>query len=91
MMLLGPILIALLPVVIILEITRWLIRNEFPFSVTLTPGVVSIMIAITLFYSGFVNLKGFGGLSYGILALFLIMTGFKSLFIRRTISYSRYI
>ncbi|KOS68751.1 preprotein translocase subunit SecD/SecF [Lysinibacillus contaminans] len=91
MMLIGPILIALIPVVIILELTRWLSKKEFPFWIIITPGIVSIMVAINLFYSGFVNLRGFVGLSYGILALFLIMTGFKSLFIGKNIGYDGYI
>lgn len=91
MMLFGPILLALIPVVIILAITRWLSEKEFPLLIVFLPGIVSIMVAINIFYSGFVNLRGFVGIFYGIFALFLIMTGFKSLFMGKDISQHGYI
>lgn len=91
MMLLGPLLLSLIPVVIILSLTRWFIKKEFPFLIKMLPGIVSIIVAFTFFYSGVVNVRGFIGLSYGILSLFLIAAGFISLFIGKNINYKSYI
>lgn len=91
MMLIGPILLALIPVVIILAITKWLCEKKYPLLIELLPGIVSILIAINIFYSGFVNLREFTGIFYGILSLFLIMTGFKSLYMGKNPSQHGYI
>ncbi|MEG0261139.1 MAG: hypothetical protein RR595_12955 [Lysinibacillus sp.] len=91
MMLLGPILIALIPVVTILELTRWFSKKEFPILIRMLPGILSIFVAIFLFSSGFINLRGFVGLTCGILFLFLIITGFISLFNGKNINNQGYI
>ncbi|MFJ7737696.1 hypothetical protein ACIQ2D_15385 [Lysinibacillus sp. NPDC097287] len=91
MMLLGPLLLSFIPVVIILALTRWFRNKEFPFLIKILPGLVSIVVAITLFYSGFVNVRGFVGLSYGILSLFLIVAGFFALFIGKNMNYKSYV
>ena len=91
MMLLGPLLLSFIPVVIILALTKWLIKKEFPFLLKTLPGIVSIVVAVALFYSGVVSVRGFVGLSYGILSLFLIAAGFISLFIGKNINQENYI
>lgn len=91
MMLLGPLLLSLIPVVIILAITKWFRKKEFPVLIKMLPGIVSIVVAVTLFYSGVVNVRGFLGLSYGILSLCLIAAGFIALFIEKNINHKSYI
>ena len=91
MMLLGPLLLSLIPVFIILALTRWFRKKEFPVLIKMLPGIVSIVVAVTLFYSGVVNVRGFVGLSYGILSLFLIAAGFMALFIGNNINRENYI
>ncbi|MFJ7952150.1 hypothetical protein ACIQZG_11545 [Lysinibacillus sp. NPDC096418] len=91
MMLLGPLLISLIPVVMILALTRWFRKKEFPFLIKMLPGIVSIVVAISLFYSGFVNVRGFIGLAYGILSLSLIAAGFLALFIGKNTNFKGYV
>ncbi|WP_208586162.1 YesK family protein [Gracilibacillus suaedae] len=71
MMLLGPFLMALIPGVIILTLTWWFSKKGFSLSVRLLPGFIAIVVAIILFYIGFVNIRGFEGGAYGILGFFL--------------------
>ena len=84
MMLLGPLLIELIPVVIILALTWWFSKKEFPFLIKMLPGIASVIVAISIVYNGLVNLRGFVGLSFGILSIYLIIAGIISLFIGKT-------
>ena len=80
MMLLGPLLIALIPVVIILACYRWVRTKEIPFLIKMLPGIVSFVMAILIFSSGVINVRGFEGLTYGILSFYLIGAGIIVLF-----------
>lgn len=91
MMLLGPLLISLIPVVMILALTKWFRTKEFPFFIKILPGILSIVIAILLFSSGVVNVRGFVGLSYGILSFYLIGAGILVLFSGKNINSKSYI
>ena len=91
MMLLGPLLISLILVFMILALTKWFRKKEFPFFVKMLPGIVSIVVAISLFYSGVVSVRGFDGLAYGILSLSLIAAGFVALFTGKNTNYKGYI
>lgn len=55
------------------------------------PGIVSIVVAIILFNSGIVNVRGFVGLSYATLSLFLIVAGSISLLIGKNSNHKSYI
>ncbi|MEK4229219.1 YesK family protein [Solibacillus sp. FSL H8-0538] len=72
MMLLGPFLMALIPGIIILMFTWWFSKKGFSFFVRRLPGVLAIIVATNLIYIGFVNIRGFEGVGYGILGFFLI-------------------
>ena len=89
MMLLGPLVIALIPVILVLMLTKWFSKKEFPFLIIVLLGVISFVIAISLFYGGFVHVRGFLGLSYGMLSLYLIAAALLSLLIRKNITYNQ--
>lgn len=72
-MLSGPLLISLIPGFVILFVTWWFRRMNFPMSAQIIPGILTVIAAIVLFYIGFVNIRGFEGAAYGILAFFLII------------------
>ena len=91
MMLLGPLVIALIPVILVLMLTKWFSKKELPFLIIVLPGVMSFVIAVSLFYGGFVHVRGFLGLSYGILSMYLMIAGMLSLLIGKNVKYSRYI
>lgn len=91
MMLLGPLLIALIPVIIILAIYRWVRTKEIPLLLKFLPGIVSFIIAILLFSSGVVSVRGFEGLTYGILSFYLIGAGFIVLFSGKKMNGKSYI
>lgn len=89
MMLLGPLVIALIPVILVLMLTKWFSKKELPFLIIVLPGVISFVIAISLFYGGLVHVRGFLGLSYGILSIYLIIAGIISLLIGKNINHNR--
>lgn len=89
MMLLGPLVIALFPVILVLMLTKWFSKKELPFLIIVLPGVISFVIAISLFYGGLVHVRGFLGLSYGILSIYLIIAGIISLLIGKNINHNR--
>lgn len=72
-MLSGPLLMSIIPGIVILLVTWWFKKMNFSFFVRLIPGIVTVLAAIILFYIGFVNIRGFEGAAYGILAFFLVI------------------
>lgn len=72
---------ALLPVVVgivVLLVTWWFRKMNFSLFVRMIPGVLTIATAVILFYIGFVNIRGFEGAAYGILAFFLMIFAIAS-------------
>ncbi|MDQ0208613.1 membrane associated rhomboid family serine protease [Alkalicoccobacillus murimartini] len=82
-MFLGPLLIALIPGIVIVLVTWWFKKKGFSMFIRLIPGILAVISAFVLFYIGFVNIRGFEGAAYGILALFLIVFSIVSLVIAR--------
>jgi hypothetical protein len=72
-MLSGPFLISVIPGFVILLVTWWFRRMNFPMSAQMIPGITTVIAAIVLFYIGFENIRGFEGAAYGILAFFLVI------------------
>lgn len=72
-MLLGPLLMSLIPGIVLLLVSWWFKRMNFSLLIRLIPGVITVIAAIILFYIGFVNIRGFEGAAYGILAFFLLI------------------
>ncbi|WP_205439398.1 hypothetical protein [Halobacillus ihumii] len=68
----GPFLVAIVPGALVILLTWWFRRLNFPLFVRLTPSILTVIAAIILFYIGFVNVRGFEGAAYLILAFFLI-------------------
>lgn len=87
-MFLVPLLMALLPGVIIVLLTWWLSKKNFPFLIKMLPGIITIIAATILFYIGFVNIRGFEGATYGILSFFLIIFSIVSFFIGKKVNVS---
>ncbi|MFG6117240.1 YesK family protein [Halobacillus sp. MO56] len=79
----GPFLVAIVPGVIVLLLTWWLRKKDFPLFVRNAPGILTLLVAITLFYIGFVRIRGFEGGAYGILAFFLLLFSIVSFFIAK--------
>lgn len=73
MMLTGPLLMSLIPGIVVLLVTSWFRRMNFSLFVRMTPGMLTVIAAIILFYVGYVNIRGFEGAAYGILAFFLVI------------------
>ncbi|QGH34472.1 hypothetical protein GI584_10720 [Gracilibacillus salitolerans] len=71
MMLLGPFLMALILGIIILTFTWWFSNKGFTLFVRMLPGTIAIIVAVILFYIGFVNIRGFEGGAYGFIGFFL--------------------
>ncbi|WP_083934616.1 YesK family protein [Siminovitchia fordii] len=69
----GPLLMSLIPAIVILLVTWWFRRMNFPLFARIIPGIITVIAAIFLFYIGFVNIRGFEGAAYGILAFFLVI------------------
>ncbi|WP_163527839.1 YesK family protein [Halobacillus ihumii] len=68
----GPFLVAIVPGVLVLLITWWFRKLNFSLFVRIVPSILTVIAAIILFYIGFVNIRGFEGAAYGILAFSLI-------------------
>lgn len=75
MLIFGPLLMAIIPGSIVLTITWWLTKKEFPLFIKMLPGALAVIAAIVLFYIGFVNVRGFEGAAYGFLSFFLLAFG----------------
>ncbi|MEK3886325.1 YesK family protein [Bacillus sp. FSL K6-3431] len=71
-MIFGPLLIAIVLGVIILLLTSLFKKKNFSKPIRMIPAILSIIAAIILVYIAFVNIRGFEGVAYGILAFFLI-------------------
>lgn len=84
MMLFGPFLVACIPGFCILLLTWWLGKKDIPTFIKLLPCLLTIVVTIGLFYVGFVNIRGFEGAGYGLLAIFLIIFALISLRFART-------
>ena len=73
MMLNGPLLVSLIPGIFVLALTWWFSRKGFSLYIRMLPGCILTIVAVILFYIGFVNIRGFEGAAYGILGFFLIL------------------
>jgi len=73
MMILAPFLMAVLPGIVILLCAWWFNKMNLPLIVRTIPGILTVIAAIIVFYIGFVNIRGFEGAVYGILAFFLLL------------------
>ncbi|GGF34106.1 hypothetical protein GCM10010954_36460 [Halobacillus andaensis] len=81
MMVGGPLLVAMVPGVLVIILTWWLRKSAFPFIVRLIPSLLTAVAALILFYIGFVQIRGFEGGAYALLAFFLLGFAFVSLII----------
>ena len=79
----GPLLMSLIPGIVILLVTWWFKRMNFSLFVRIIPGVLTVIAALILFYIGFVNIRGFEGGAYGILAFFLVIFAIISFIIAK--------
>ncbi|WP_308430715.1 hypothetical protein [Lentibacillus kapialis] len=75
----GPLLVSILPGIVVLLLIWWLRKWNLPLLARMTPGILAIIAAVVLFYIGFVNIRGFEGGAYGILAFFLMCFAIVSL------------
>lgn len=82
-MIFVPFLLAFVIGVIILLITWWFKKINFPLIGRIVPGVVTAIAAIILFYIGYVEIRGFEGAAYGFLSVFLICFAILSLIIAK--------
>ncbi|UJL45179.1 hypothetical protein KFZ58_12235 [Virgibacillus sp. NKC19-16] len=73
MMIFGPLFVALVPGIIIITLAWWFRRKGYSLLVRMLPGSFATIATIILFYIGFVNIRGFEGGAYGILAFFLVV------------------
>ncbi|CAH0295277.1 hypothetical protein SRABI96_04405 [Peribacillus sp. Bi96] len=89
MMILVPLLMTLIPGMIILTLTWWLSKRGCPLLLKMLPGIIAIIAAFTLFYIGFVHIRGFEGAAYGFLSFFLIIFAFISFLIGKKVSVIR--
>ncbi|MCM3016497.1 YesK family protein [Priestia megaterium] len=73
MMIVGPLLIALLPGVLLLLVT-WLFRKmKWNKVIRMIPSMLTVMAAAILFYIGYVEVRGFEGAGYLFLSVFLLL------------------
>lgn len=72
MMLGAPFLIACVPGIVAILLSLWFRKLNLSLFVRLLPGILTVITSIILFYIGFVNIRGFEGAGYGILAFFLL-------------------
>lgn len=89
MMILIPFLMAVVPGIVILLITWWFKKQEFSLFVRSTPGILSIISAMVLFYIGFVGIRGFEGAAYGFVAFFLVLFSIASFIMAKRNSAAR--
>ncbi len=73
MMLFGPLFMSFIPGIVVLLVTWWFRRMNFSLFVRLTPGMLTVIAAMILFYVSFVHIRGFEGAAYGFLAFFLVI------------------
>ncbi|MFG6150509.1 hypothetical protein [Halobacillus sp. B23F22_1] len=78
MMVGGPLLMATVIGVLVIVLMWWLRKSALPFIVRLIPGLLTAVAALILFYIGFVQIRGFEGGAYGLLAFFLLVFAFVS-------------
>ncbi|MFJ7931407.1 YesK family protein [Peribacillus sp. NPDC096448] len=72
MMLAVPLLVACVPGMLVLLLAWWLRKLHLSLFVRLLPGILTVITSIILFYIGFVNIRGFEGAGFGILAFLLL-------------------
>ncbi|MEJ9230831.1 hypothetical protein LAV79_15360 [Peribacillus butanolivorans] len=89
MMIFEPFFVAIVIGVIILLVTWWFKKINLPLFVRIVPGVLTVIVAIILFYIGFVNIRGFEGAAYGFLSVFLICFGILSFIMAKKPSKAR--
>lgn len=83
MMILGPMLVALIPGIVIWTVTWWLSKKGVSRLIKMLPGTVAIISALILFYISMVYIRGFEGAAYGIFSFFLILVACVSFMISK--------
>lgn len=83
MMLYGPLLVALIPGGFILLLTWWLAKKRLSLLLISLPSLITIVVALVLFYIGIVEIRGFEGAAYGFLSIFLITFAIISLILAK--------
>lgn len=81
MMIFMPLLVAIVPGILVILLAWLFAKKEFSRLVRMTPGVLTLIAAVVLFYIGFVNVRGFEGIAYGILSFFLVIFGFSAILV----------
>lgn len=81
MMIFMPLLVAAVPGILVILLAWLLAKKEFSRLVRMTPGVLTLIAAVVLFYIGFVHGRGFEGAAYGILSFFLVIFGFSAMLV----------
>ncbi|MEY8734685.1 YesK family protein [Peribacillus frigoritolerans] len=72
MMLGVPLLVACVPGMLVILLAWWFRKLHLSLFVRLLSGILTVITSIILFYIGLVNIRGFEGAGYGILAFFLL-------------------
>ncbi|MGE1101370.1 YesK family protein [Peribacillus simplex] len=72
MMLGVPLLVACVPGMLVVFLAWWFRKLHLSLFIRLLPGILTVVTSIILFYIGFVNIRGFEGAGYGMLAFFLL-------------------
>ncbi|CAH0267357.1 hypothetical protein SRABI133_03564 [Peribacillus simplex] len=67
-----PLLVACVPGMLVVFLAWWFRKLHLSLFIRLLPGILTVVTSIILFYIGFVNIRGFEGAGYGILAFFLL-------------------
>ena len=83
MMLYGPLLGALILGGFILLLTWWLAKKRLSLLLISLPSLTTIVVALVLFYIGIVEIRGFEGVAYGFLSIFLITFAIISLILAK--------
>ncbi|VDH00344.1 Uncharacterised protein [Lysinibacillus sphaericus] len=85
MMVLVPFLVAVISGSIVLLITWGLLKKNFSLPVRNIPGIVTVIAAIILCYTGFVTVRGFEGAAYLVLSFFLVSIAIASFMMAKKI------
>lgn len=67
-----PFLIAAVPGALVILLTLWFRKRNLSFFVRLLPSILTFCAAVLTFLYGYIEVRGFEGAAYGILALFLL-------------------
>lgn len=67
-----PFLIAAVPGALVILLTLWFRKRNSSFFVRLLPSIFAFCAAVITFLYGYIEVRGFEGAAYGILAFFLL-------------------